>query len=274
MDQLPLICVRCKKRYVKDGRSSCAICLEKQSVYAAERRQDRKEKNLCRYCGKNQVKLGDYFCSICLKNNKNKRDLDKATGQCIYCSNIAVKDKVTCEKCTKRTRKNEARIRKERKRDEVCIKCGQNKVTKPHVKCDDCLSKQCKSWHDKVENFENLGVCVGCGGQRLQGNRFCEVCYLKKVATKRLGTSSKWPLLKLLFEKQTGYCPYSGEKLILGSNASLDHIIPVCDGGDNTEPNIQWVLDMANEMKWYYSEKEFLRLVKQIYEYRNLQNYE
>jgi 5-methylcytosine-specific restriction endonuclease McrA len=70
------------------------------------------------------------------------------------------------------------------------------------------------------------------------------------------------------FDKQTGICPYTGRHLILGKDASLDHIVPSSKGGTNDLENLQWVFHKANEMKWNYSEEEFLGLVREIFLYR------
>jgi CRISPR/Cas system Type II protein with McrA/HNH and RuvC-like nuclease domain len=73
-----------------------------------------------------------------------------------------------------------------------------------------------------------------------------------------------------LFEKQNGVCPYTGSKLIVGKNPSIDHIKPrafypeLFDDIDN----IQLVDKRVNALKKEMSEDELIRLVYQIYNYR------
>jgi hypothetical protein len=49
--------------------------------------------------------------------------------------------------------------------------------------------------------------------------------------------------------KQDYTCPYTGIRLVLGQNATLDHIIPKSKGGTNTLDNLQWVHEWINWMK-------------------------
>lgn len=54
-------------------------------------------------------------------------------------------------------------------------------------------------------------------------------------------------------------CPYTGIKLIPGVNASLDHIVPKCNGGSDELSNLQWVHIWINKMKFCSDEDEFVR---------------
>lgn len=65
-------------------------------------------------------------------------------------------------------------------------------------------------------------------------------------------------------EIQQYQCVYSGRKLILGQNASLDHIIAKSRGGSESLDNLQWVDRNVNYMKRALSHDDFLDLVRQI----------
>lgn len=265
-----LRCVRCKERVVVTGRSACEECLEKQREYSRKRREILKSKNICDRCGKNQRKKDSIYCEVCLDINNNriklKRDKNRENNECIICG-VFTENKSRCEVCVKKASESEFKLRELRKTVGVCIKCSKATVP-PHVKCNDCLSKQSTQWREKVEEFAKNGLCVGCGKLPLENNKLCEICYLKKVATKRIGSSNRWKEIKEIYGCQNGVCPYTGIFMTLGKNADLDHIIPVNKGGSNERDNLQWVYHPINIMKWDNLEKDFLNLVQLVYEHR------
>lgn len=191
--------------------------------------------------------------------------------KCKKCNEQCEVGFINCERCRLIQRQIQKEYRLRLKHKGLCIKCGKNKIKSPHVKCDICIKIQ-SEWQRKKSN-KNLKMdrCADCSMPKA-GVRFCEDCCLKRTASKRLGNVSHWKELKIIYDRQKGICPYTGSELILGRNAALDHITPLSTGGTNANGNLQWVSRKANEMKWHYSENEFLNLVKQIYEYRVLQN--
>lgn len=84
-----------------------------------------------------------------------------------------------------------------------------------------------------------------------------------QVARGATGKASDWRSILALFNKQDGRCPYSGEKLWFGVNASLDHIKPRSEHPDGITDtsNLQWVTKWVNKAKGARSHEEFLRLV-------------
>lgn len=54
----------------------------------------------------------------------------------------------------------------------------------------------------------------------------------------------------------------TGEKLIPGFNASLDHIIPVSKGGSSNKANLRWVTSTINHMKWDLTDEEFVNMCR------------
>lgn len=246
------------------------MCLEKCRNSTKKYKAKLKEQSLCQCCGKEKIYNDKYYCHKCLKADAGKRDERKKNGMCIYCSDPIHDNLVTCKRCNLRNKIVESEIRHRRKSEGLCIKCGTHKTENGHVKCEKCLSAQAKWWHAKNKKNLERNCCIDCGDRPLNNHRFCEKCYLKKVATKRLGDSKRWSELKVLYESQGAICPYSGDCLFLGVNADLDHVVPVAKGGSNCVSNLQWVMSMINTMKWTNSEQEFLRLIKNIYEYRKL----
>ena len=54
----------------------------------------------------------------------------------------------------------------------------------------------------------------------------------------------------------------------LGINAELDHISPLFMGGENGLKNVHWVIGTINRFKGFQAEKDFLNLIKKIYEFK------
>lgn len=73
-------------------------------------------------------------------------------------------------------------------------------------------------------------------------------------------------MLKRLFEASGGICKYTGQSMVLGQNAHLDHIQPRSKGGTHDESNLQWISADANHLKHTYTEKEFRAVLKMIVE--------
>lgn len=64
-------------------------------------------------------------------------------------------------------------------------------------------------------------------------------------------------------------CPYTGLSLVLGVNASLDHIIARSVGGSDDLNNLQWVYGSTdfdvNIMKGSSTEADFLKAISLIH---------
>lgn len=68
-----------------------------------------------------------------------------------------------------------------------------------------------------------------------------------------------------LFHAQRQRCALTGEKLT-ASNSSIDHIVPLCDGGTNLIGNLQWVTTQVNQMKNTMGQAEFIKVCGMVYE--------
>lgn len=145
------------------------------------------------------------------------------------------------------------------------------------TRCQDCVDKGKSRRQANKHTFLEAGLCVTCGKyphlEAMSENplyRLCEECYIRKTAKQRLGSMRYWKQIRQKLYDQGFKCAYTGTPLVLGLNASLDHIYPV-----HTHPHLQhdpdnteWVLQEINEMKRNRTPEQFLTLIQQILMYR------
>lgn len=70
------------------------------------------------------------------------------------------------------------------------------------------------------------GLCFFCNEPKLPDNLLCSTHFFKMVATSTLKNRALWECIQEMFYAQEGRCYLTGRKLILGKNASLDHLLP------------------------------------------------
>lgn len=87
---------------------------------------------------------------------------------------------------------------------------------------------------------------------------------MKSTSDKHLGGRHRWRELLAVFVKQKGKCAYTGELLILGDNASLDHKMPKSRGGEDVSSNLQWVTWNVNDCKRALTHDEFVALCRKV----------
>lgn len=78
--------------------------------------------------------------------------------------------------------------------------------------------------------------------------------------------SGLWMSLKEKLEAQNFKCAYTGEAIVPGINASIDHIVPASRGGSDGPENLQWVSKVINLMKTSMTHDEFIAMCKRISE--------
>lgn len=143
------------------------------------------------------------------------------------------------------------------------------------VRCDECRKKGGEAVKRTRLRRQAIGVCVTCGSNEIithGKNRECYVCYMRTIALKNLGSRTRWQELRELWERQAGICPYTGETLILGVNASIDHILPRSRYPERKHDitNVEWVSLRVNVMKRDFTKEEFLAFLGRIHEYSNI----
>lgn len=123
---------------------------------------------------------------------------------------------------------------------------------------------------DRKKNYAACkaeGRCYACGkNKRHDGISRCKTCWFKFASRRHFGSASKWRELKSLFYKQEERCCYSGRRLDIGRNASIEHVEPVSkhERGRADLRNIRWVETQINTMKGQQSLHEFLLSCKDV----------
>ena len=157
----------------------------------------------------------------------------------------------------------------------LCRCCG--KPSRPSLCfCQDCSTRKGLQLKQREITRREEGFCMRCGKlPPLKSNAskkrpFCEDCYIKNLSGTTLKTPKHWKLLKEKLKEQAYVCVYSGKPLVLGENASLDHIFPVSRFPEKiSEPtNIQWVDLKVNHIKRDLTHEEFMNLIESIYHHK------
>ena len=158
----------------------------------------------------------------------------RALGLCISCGGVPSDGRVTCDTCLQRHRKNAARRLKDRAAKKQCYRCGDSYITPDY---------------SVAEN---------------NGSTQCPCCFFRNISMLHLGTRESGTALQTIFDSQHGRCALSGELLILGGNASLDHIMPKSRGGTNDLDNLQWLTKTVNNSKRALTNEEFIVLCRKV----------
>ncbi len=165
------------------------------------------------------------------------------------------------------SRASEKKYRLKRKALGICQAC-KSPARPGKTLCSDCNRKASARGIHYSRLRLARGLCAGCSNPAINGCKRCENCSIKQIARVNLGYAVKtgaWRLLKEKLAAQNFTCAYSGERLVVGANASLDHILPRSRGGDNSLDNLQWVTLSVNYMKRDLTHEEFLALVSTIH---------
>lgn len=125
--------------------------------------------------------------------------------------------------------------------------------------------------------------CDSCGKKKRFGERVDDISinffhnYKRNALSRNIEFTITLEYVATLFRSQKGKCAISGIDIEIkgtpwkGQTGSLDRIDPT---KGYIEGNVQWVHKLVNELKWDLQPKEFFTIIKQIYEYNKLQNYE
>lgn len=159
--------------------------------------------------------------------------------------------------------KNSARVRKwqdKQKSKGLCIECAN---PSKGLRCDECNKRRSKLKKINYDKWKAENKCIQCGSTTIADKNFCEICYFKRIAHKRLGSSKYHHNIKSLFEKQNGRCALTGDDISF-HNMELDHIIPTSKNGGNEISNVRWVTKESNRLKQNLTDEELVVLCNKI----------
>lgn len=125
-----------------------------------------------------------------------------------------------------------------------------------------------KKWSEKQTQ---KGLCIWCKNKKLKHSNLCEKHYFIVIAQSTLGDRRMAEQIRELYFLQDGKCYITGEKLILGENAGLGHLLPQKKRPDlkNDINNVRWVDKKINEMKRDLTTTEFIDICKKIAKIHN-----
>lgn len=185
---------------------------------------------------------------------------------CIRCNiDYALKDRSICNLCFNQQTK-------ERKAKNIanglCGCCGNPKADTSNYYCNKCSLVQAKKHKEtRLERIHN-NVCVECASpNKLDNVLSCFTCWMREKSNHTFHKTRYMNDLIRLLELQDYKCALTGDILIPGTNASLDHIIPKSRGGLNDISNVQWVTLCANKMKYKQTYNELIMRCKLITNY-------
>jgi hypothetical protein len=210
------------------------------------------------------VAFGCKHCVKCLDKAKQRSALRyrqmKLDRRCKGCSERVGDTKgIYCPQC----REAKKTTAKTRKAAGFCVTCGKAPALRG-TQCSGCRTAAIENTRIRKEERLARGCCAYCDEPRISSS-LCQKHYLQFASKTHFRTIKRHEELAALFDAQQGICPYSGRKLTLGVDASIDHAIPKSRGGSMDIENLQWVQYQVNFMKGDMLDEELFDLVRDIY---------
>lgn len=276
-NNIPEICANCQKD--KNSEEHDRLCLKP----LRERKAAIRAKGICTECGfPGNSNDHDRLCLAPLRLRQRELSASGICGACKEPTNSALHSQKClsplnvkraifssnglCRDCkapfASDTHENQC-LAKRRASSGLCSRCKHPLDSREHALC--------KVKSNEVHKLaRRRAVAAGlCGSHPTRlaviGND-CEECWFKSMSQSALGTKKKGPLVKELFEAQHKKCFYTGDILIPGDNASLDHIVPRARGGPEDIRNVHWVTFAVNQAKASKTEDEFLLVCQYNYQ--------
>jgi len=200
-------------------------------------------------------------------STKKRTEAKIAAGLCGSCGKRPLFTKRLCESCNKKNRVISDAITKARRaknREAGLCHCGNPRLLGKR-QCQKCYDRSMSQLEKVTTERDDKGLCRRCGKnpKRDPGSpkSLCQICCLAAICKQTLGNRGRWRELHDLLLSQGSICPYTGIKLVIGCNASIDHKVPTSRGGDHSLANLQWVHKWANTAKAGLSEDEFAEFI-------------
>lgn len=194
-------------------------------------------------------------------------------SMCTRCGRENTDSKRQCVRCRGLLSAAAKRLADKRRSSGKCADCGKE-LDRRGRHCKVCTEDRRIRMRRSIDRRVSQELCGKCGKENYivdaNGRRvsfLCDVCYLRNMAVKHLGSELRWVVLVEKLDACGWRCPYTGEPLVLGDNLSFDHMDPVCrfpekrHDPDNIEP-ISW---QVNLMKRDLTKSEFLAMIERIH---------
>ena len=122
-------------------------------------------------------------------------------------------------------------------------------------------------------NRRELGLCPRCGKESLPHAQFCLLHWASMIGGSTCKAYKEEFAVALLDKlvSQSYKCAVTGENLIPGINASIDHIIAKSLGGALADlHNLQWVTSSVNFAKRQFTPDQFVAFCRKVVTYHDL----
>jgi len=215
-------------------------------------------------------------CDSCRATSKRRYERRKSEGLCTSCGKPCESlGKIICNSCRDKALEKHEELEENRRQAKVCRICGLDKPAPRSKMCSNCSKKYVGYGEQRRITLSVAGKCTSCSGelgdfseiQNSKKSKVCRQCFLRRLA----GTYLKNPDLGFKLERklmdQEYKCPYSGKILVLGVNASIDHIYPQSRFPDKKYDlsNLEWVDLYINLLKRDMTKDEFISLIRNIH---------
>lgn len=155
-------CTECGKPLSDHTYLRCESCRNKHKEIVKRSREYYRRIGICPYCHKEHLYNGERMCVEC-----------KAKSYAWFATH-------------KRKRYNDTdrkrRLREEREKEGLCVRCGKRDAQPGRKRCSICLAKdreQNRKRHTLAEYRKENGLCKYCDSKAIPGKRFCEYHYQK-----------------------------------------------------------------------------------------------
>jgi hypothetical protein len=142
--------------------------------------------------------------------------------------------------------------------------CVNERATKRY--CRDCQNKINARSNKTLVCRKKRGLCRTCTCKRMQKSSYCLYHFMKRVAERTAHDPNLGAYLYRKFLQQNKRCYYTGDPLVLGVNASLDHVHPQSKYPElRKDPrNLVWTTKDLNTCKKDLDIESFLHICESV----------
>jgi len=177
------------------------------------------------------------------------------------------------EENKKRLEKRRHQAAARRKKSKAQGKCTKKRIgcegmaAPGKAQCNSCANSDKKAKQELTIERNKNGLCE-CGQEEVYPNKTVgKICIIKMAARRHLGSTSEYPKLLALYERQKGHCDLCNDPIIVGDNANIGHKLAASRiGKRRTEIiNLYWICETCNSLQGQYHYHEFLCFVQSVY---------